>query len=180
MRKEGERWNPIESDHRFTAIIFPVHIQPHCIGAWGCGVSICPPSDPLRAACTRSPLPFPETTRGCFLSNHAREILPPRDGRCNEDRKKKSKMSLARLMCPDSVESMANTLRVTRKTREVRLAIHLLTYTRGKLTLSLHKRSRIPMVRDKSWFPLFNARTLANLTNVANLCTGNRVFVEYV
>lgn len=27
-RKEGERWNPIESVHRFTAIIFPVHPSP--------------------------------------------------------------------------------------------------------------------------------------------------------
>lgn len=35
--------------------LFSPYIQPHCIGAWGCGVSICPPSDPLRAACTRSP-----------------------------------------------------------------------------------------------------------------------------
>jgi len=104
-------------------------------------VSICSPSNPLRAA-YRAPPARPETTRGCFLLNHPREILPPRDnldGRCAARDEKGGEMSPARLMHPDSAGSMANAMHVAEAVRDDRSS------PSGKVqspTLRLHGRDR--------------------------------------
>lgn len=74
--------------------LFSPCIQPHCIGAWGCGVSICPPSDPLRAAHTPRPL-----ERLLFVQSCARNIAAAGQPRRPLQQGKKEEMSLAPDWC---------------------------------------------------------------------------------